>query len=181
MLNQARKGEKKLNIKSKSKSKSKSGSEILSLAELKTILKKSGLKLTKSRILILNLLVQKALPITVEDIMKNLKSESPDKTTIYRILKQAVSKGLVNEIHFKDGIVRYEAKILDQHDDCCHVEKSCHCHHIVCKSCGIVDHIDSHLLEDAIKKVSNKVKGFSVVDEHTLEFFGYCNSCSTLK
>ena len=177
MLNKAGKDEKKLNKKSKSKLVSKTSS----LTELTSALKKSGLKLTKSRILILNLLIQKALPVTAEEIMKSLKSESPDKTTVYRILKQAVSKGLVNEIHFKDGIVRYEAKILDNHDDCCHAEHACHCHHVVCKSCGIVDHIDSHLIEDAIKKVSNKVKGFSIVDEHALEFFGYCNNCSSIK
>lgn len=161
------------NLAPKEKSQHKNESEVA----LKSALKKTGLKLTKSRILILNLLIQKALPVTAEEIMKVLKLKSPDKTTVYRILKQAVSKGLVNEIHFKDGIIRYEAKILDSHDDCCHAEHSCHCHHIVCKSCGVVDHIDSHVLEDALKKASKKVKGFPVVDEHTLEFFGYCNNC----
>lgn len=134
------------------------------------LLKSAGLKSTQGRIGVLDVLIQAGLPQTVEQLSATLGSKAPDRATLYRIVDQFVQSGLAKEIHFNDSVVRYEINGLEEHDHCCH--------HVVCKNCGLVAHIESNDVEKAISKMTSKVKAFAQVDEHTLEFFGVCNSCA---
>lgn len=137
---------------------------------LTDVLKRNNLKITNQRIALYSALIIDGLPLSVEEIMKKMSKSAPSKPSIYRLLEQAVKIGLAKETHFKDGIIRYESHVHNDHNHNC-------CHHIVCKSCGKVDHIEVDHMEDLFKKTSKKIKNFPIVDDHTLEFFGFCLDC----
>lgn len=171
-------------------------------------LKRNNLKVTSQRMLLLDRLTQKAVPLSVPELTKSLSALSPNRTTVYRILTEAVKAKIVAEIHFKDGITRYESRIKPEESHThTYTSKQAstragtntgktkqirstspkrliessdddHCHHVVCKGCGKVDHVNTDAIEEILKKVSRKIKGFSQVNEHTLEFFGFCTYCT---
>ncbi|MFA6405886.1 MAG: Fur family transcriptional regulator [Candidatus Paceibacterota bacterium] len=121
------------------------------------ILKELGLKTTKVRLQILKKLKH---PIDAIELTRLLKV---NKTSVYRELKQLISKGLVEEIEFGDGKKRYELSSLGHH------------HHLFCLNCHKVEDvvIDEKLINQSLLV---KSPNFMVV-KHNLEFFGYCQSC----
>ncbi len=150
-------------------------------AILKLAFYKAGLKITTPRMLVLKALIKKKLPISVEDLIKSMSALSPNQATIYRILNQAVEMGIAEIIHFKDGISRYEAKLprLIRGNLSVSIKNNTdHCHHVVCKGCGKITHIHIEEIEDGIQKQSVKIDGFPIINEHTLDFFGFCTKCS---
>jgi Fur family transcriptional regulator, ferric uptake regulator len=133
------------------------------------VLKRYGLKNTLPRQQILTVLSAHDQPITVEDISRLIGKKSPDIVTVYRNLSTFKENKLVNEVSFKDGAIRYELNTDGEH-----------CHHAVCTSCGIAEHIHDVKLEHALDLVTSKLKLFNRVKEHSLEFFGLCKKCTTL-
>lgn len=85
-----------------------------------------------------------------------------NKTTVYRQIEKLLTENVIIEVELGDGKKRYELKSLDHH------------HHLVCKKCGSLEDIelDEHII---LKEVSRK-SNFKVED-HSLEFFGYCVKC----
>lgn len=163
------KAEQKINSSAKSAKVSKateSARPNLPIEKIAELLPKLGLKVTTTRMLVFDILNKNDKPLTVPEISKKLGSLAPDQTTIYRVLDQAVTVGFAKKIHLKDSIVRYEIA-----GDCC-------CHHVVCRGCGLIEHIDNEAMERTIKQAVRKVKSFALVDEHNLEFFGLCKSCA---
>ena len=82
-------------------------------------LRNAGLKVTHPRVRILNLLEQnKARHLTAEDIYKQLLSENEDigLATIYRVLTQFESAGLVLKHNFEGGHAVYELDRGEHHD-----------------------------------------------------------------
>lgn len=138
--------------------------------DLSALLKVAGLKSTQGRIGVLETLFLTETPITVESIIKELGKTSPDRATVYRIVDQFVKVNLAKEVHFNDGVVRYEIVGAVEHDHCCH--------HVVCKNCGFAEHVESTQIESAIEKLIAHVPNFRSVDGHSLEFFGTCNGCT---
>jgi Fe2+ or Zn2+ uptake regulation protein len=141
--------------------------------DLSALLKAAGLKSTQGRIGVLETLFLTETPITVEAIIKELGKTSPDRATVYRIVDQFVKADLAKEVHFNDGVVRYEIVGAVEHDHCCH--------HVVCKNCGFAEHVESAQIESAIEKLISKVPNFKSVEGHSLEFFGTCNGCAGTK
>lgn len=134
-----------------------------------SLLKKYGLKNTEGRNRILEVLHNNDQPLSVEDILKRLEKHTPDIVTVYRTLETLKNKKLLSEVTFKDGISRFEIVSSDGE----------HCHHAVCTSCGVAEHIHDEGLEKALNSVSSHLKLFKNVNEHSLEFFGVCKKCVT--
>ena len=135
-----------------------------------SILKQHGLKNTEGRNRILDVLSNNDQPLSVEDIIKHLGKKAPDIVTVYRTLETLKNKKVLNEVTFKDGVSRFEMTSLDGE----------HCHHAVCTSCGVAEHIHDEKLEKALDTVSSHLKLFKNISEHSLEFFGVCKKCATL-
>ena len=86
------------------------------------------------------------------------------QTTVYRTLKLLCDAGLASEIHFNDGITRYEVARPDSHHD-----------HIVCLSCGrIVEIFDPRI--EALQREIGESYGF-VLSGHLHNLYGICESC----
>lgn len=149
---------------------------------MKHTLEHHKLKKTDSREAVLSVLGKSLKPMSVEDIFalvkkdkaflrgdnSKLKAKKPDLVTVYRTLETFKLADIVREVVFKDRITRYE--LIDEHGG--------HCHHAVCDSCGLTEHIDDPAVEKALSVLSKKFKHIKKVDDHILEFFGVCDKCS---
>ncbi len=133
----------------------------------KTI-KHKGLRLTKTRRAVLELLVATHTPLSVSRILDELacRGLSVNKTTVYRELEQLEKVGMVKSLSLQDRKQYFELATRDHH------------HHFVCIECDEVEDVlfdESDLLRQEALLV--RKKGFSVF-RHSLEFFGLCKMCS---
>ena len=129
------------------------------------LLRSAGFKVTPARLALLEILMTKCAPLTVEDIAAQMPT-GINATTIYRALDQFAQAGLVHQTHFRDGKTYYEYQ-------------SHHHHHIVCTGCGVKEEI-SLCVESSLSRVIKESKKFNHVQDHILEFFGVCQDCATV-
>jgi len=126
-------------------------------------LKSAGLRITRPRIAILETLIRRDSPATIEQIHQDLASDACDLVTVYRCLAAFEELGLVRRCFFHNGTSLYEINLNDsQH------------HHIVCRSCGKVERVDV-CLTDSIESML-RGRGYDQVTQ-MLEFFGVCPDC----
>ena len=139
----------------------------LILDELKSVLKRNGLKQTKQREAILKTLYTHSEHHSPEDILRLLKEDFPKEkigiATIYRTLSLFEDEGLVESISFgKDG-KKYEIGHKKHHD------------HLICVNCGkIIEFIDN-IIEKQQETVA-KQNNFYMIN-HSMKIVGYCEKC----
>jgi len=126
-------------------------------------LKKAGLKSTLPRLKILTLL--ESAPdrhMTAEDVYRALLDggEEIGLATVYRVLTQFESAGLVIRHNFEGGRSVFELNDEGHHD------------HLVCVECGAVFEFYDKAIEDRQRKVAEEA-GFSLHD-HSLYLYGVC-------
>lgn len=129
-------------------------------------LKKAGLKATAPRLKILEILDNnRALHMSAEDVYKLLLESGEDVglATVYRVLTQFESAGLVSRHHFEGGHSVFE---LDQ---------GVHHDHILCVKCGRVDEFVDEIIERQQRAVSERL-GY-VMTDHSLCIYGVCTAC----
>ena len=129
-------------------------------------LKKAGLKVTLPRMKILELLEASTVRHqSAEDIYRALLDEGEEigLATVYRVLTQFESAGLVERHHFESGQAVFELSEKGHHD------------HIVCVSCGKVEEFYDEMIESRQREVASD-KGYEVT-EHSLTLYGKCPDC----
>jgi Fur family transcriptional regulator, ferric uptake regulator len=134
-------------------------------------LRNAGLKVTLPRVKILEIL-ERSNPrhISAEDMYKALLEDGEDigLATVYRVLTQFETAGLVTRHHFEGGHSVFELNQGTHHD------------HILCVKCGRVDEFVDSEIETRQKKIAS-AKGYEMTD-HSLYIYGICSSCrKTLK
>lgn len=129
-------------------------------------LRKAGLKVTLPRLKILEIL-EKADPhhMSAEDVYKKLLESGDDVglATVYRVLTQFETAGLVKRHNFEGGFAVFEIDQGEHHD------------HLVCVKCGRVD----EFIDEAIEKrqaLIAKQADFKMTD-HSLTVYGICKKC----
>lgn len=132
----------------------------------KELFTSQGLKNTKSRNLIYNILEQSDIPVTAEQVFLKLKESdsSMNLSTVYRILEVFVDKGIAIKLNVTDS-----AKSMFE------LNRMEHKHHIVCISCKKMFSVDGCPFEEYEEKVREKLD-FDVTG-HKFEIFGYCREC----
>jgi Fur family ferric uptake transcriptional regulator len=137
-------------------------------AKLDTYMSKKGLRSTVQRRAITDAFFSGPSHVTIEDVLA--ESRKIDKrigyATVYRTLKLFTDCGVAEELHFGDGVSRYELSdgSTEQHHD-----------HLICMSCNkIVEFHDDEIeqLQDAVAERFN----FEVVS-HKHEVYGLCGDC----
>ncbi|VAW51945.1 Ferric uptake regulation protein FUR [hydrothermal vent metagenome] len=129
-------------------------------------LKNVGLKVTLPRMKILEFLESsKVRHQSAEDIYRSLLNDGVEigLATIYRVLTQFESAGLVERHHFESGQAVFELSEKGHHD------------HIVCISCGKVEEFFDEMIENRQREVAAS-KGYKVTD-HSLILYGKCPDC----
>lgn len=133
-------------------------------------LREVGLKATVPRVKILEIMEQSAVRhFSAEDIYKALLDEGEEVgiATIYRVLTQFESAGLVTRHHFEGGISVFELDHGEHHD------------HMLCIKCGKVEEFVDDVIEQRQKDIAAKA-GFSMTD-HSLNIYGVCEKCQKEK
>ena len=133
----------------------------------RAILNKAGLRATKPRLLLLELLEKTHTPLSIHDFVLKLRNNNIDQVTIYRSVETFTRVGIVREVDFQGQLARYELPDVD-HDH----------HHIVCTKC--------HKIEDFIgcdvarieKKALQQSNCFSQIIGHSFDLYGLCNMCA---
>lgn len=126
-------------------------------------LRKAGLKVTLPRLKILDILEGSATPhLSAEDIYKSLIDSREDigLATVYRVLTQFETAGLVTRHHFEDGMAVFELNQGEHHD------------HIVCLDCGRVEEFVDGGIEERQDAVADRL-GFEI-RHHALVMYGHC-------
>ncbi|MFQ5760577.1 MAG: ferric iron uptake transcriptional regulator [Acidiferrobacterales bacterium] len=126
-------------------------------------LKRAGLKATLPRLKILRILEDSKDPhLTAEDIYKRLLSigEEVGLATVYRVLTQFETAGLVIRHNFEGGRSVFEINHGGHHD------------HMVCVSCGKVFEFCDSAIEQRQRKVAENA-GF-IMEDHALYLYGVC-------
>lgn len=135
-------------------------------------IRKAGLKVTLPRVKILEILeTSDARHVSAEDVYKQLLANGEDigLATVYRVLTQFESAGLVERHQFDGGHSVFELNRGSHHD------------HIVCIRCGKVE----EFIDDSIEQRQHEIaadKGFEIAD-HSLVIYGECKkeNCPNLK
>ncbi|MCG7868810.1 MAG: ferric iron uptake transcriptional regulator [gamma proteobacterium symbiont of Stewartia floridana] len=128
-------------------------------------IRKAGLKVTLPRVKILELLENSAQRhVSAEDVYKMLleKGEEIGLATVYRVLTQFESAGLVTRHNFEGGHAVFELERGNHHD------------HLVCVVCGKVEEFVDSTIENRQKEIA-KDHGFEIVD-HSLIIYGHCGN-----
>lgn len=126
-------------------------------------LKKAGLKTTIPRLKILGILEQSRVRhMTAEDVYKELLDAGEDigLATVYRVLTQFESAGLVIRHNFEGGRSVFELDDEGHHD------------HMVCVECGRVFEFYDKTIEERQRKVAENA-GF-ILEGHSLHMYGVC-------
>ena len=129
-------------------------------------LRKAGLKVTLPRVKIMQILeASKDRHMSAEDVYKALRDADEDVglATVYRVLTQFESAGLVMRHHFEGGHSVFEMSTEDHHD------------HIVCTKCGKVEEFIDEIIEERQALMAKK-HGFTISD-HSLYLYGLCAVC----
>jgi len=128
-------------------------------------LKSAGLRITQPRIAILDALIKRSLPASIEQIHGDLSGSACDLVTVYRCLAAFEELGLVRRCYFHNGTSLYQISLGNEP-----------VYHVVNKGDNSVEALDpetSSELRAALTKVEEKLKarGYSEVS-HMVEFFG---------
>lgn len=129
-------------------------------------LKKAGLKATLPRIKILEILEKTELRhMSAEDVYKALLESGEDVglATVYRVLTQFESAGLVFRHNFEGGHSVFELNEGHHHD------------HILCIKCGRVDEFFDESIEQRQREIARE-RGY-VMTDHNLTIQGVCPKC----
>ncbi|MDZ4765182.1 MAG: transcriptional repressor [Chloroflexota bacterium] len=132
------------------------------------IIRASGHRVTKQRIVILDAVCDAGKHTTLGEIYARVRAVDPsvDRSTLYRTLKLFIELGLVVSAEPGNGETYYE------------IAKSRPHHHLVCRECGAEQEIGQNLLQGMFDQVYEQV-GFKVETDH-LVLFGRCTRCQAL-
>ena len=122
-------------------------------------LRKAGLKITLPRVKILQMLESDTRHMSAEEVYKKLleMDEEVGLATVYRVLTQFESAGLVMRHNFEGGHSVFELARGDHHD------------HMVCAETGAVIEFHSEEIERLQKKIAAE-HGYELVD-HSLVLY----------
>lgn len=118
-----------------------------------------GLKCTRQRCDILNILSKSELPMSVDDIYRQTKEMS--LSTIYRAMEMFCEKGIVQSETINNSSEMYYS-LKDQN----------HCHYAICLQCNAIRYVETC----PVHEHGLMVDGFKITG-HKLELYGYCDKC----
>tara|TARA_B110000438_G_scaffold284264_1_gene313146 strand:- start:508 stop:963 length:456 start_codon:yes stop_codon:yes gene_type:complete len=133
-------------------------------------LQASGMRYSKSRRAIVEILVKAKRPLTLVEILELSDKRHLPQSSAYRNTVELSKAGVVRRLATGNDHNRFE---LDE-------SLIGHHHHLVCIVCGEIEDFEvSEDLENSISQLEEKLgnKGFSV-EGHTFDIQGRCSGCS---
>ena len=142
------------------------------LEGIKDTLKQRGVRLTRQRRILLELIDESGQHLDAERLYLLAKEKDPklNRVTVYRTLKMLKEGGLVDELdlmHIGGDQHFYETRMKQEHA------------HIICLRCGKVEEFFGEPLQKLRRQVESHF-GFQIVLART-EVGGYCSHCQVLR
>jgi Fur family transcriptional regulator, ferric uptake regulator len=144
----------------------------MAVAGIKDSLKERGVRLTRQRQILLDLIDKSGQHLDAERLYLMAKEKDPklNRVTVYRTLKMLKAGGLVDELdlmHIGGDQHFYETRMKQEHA------------HIICLRCGKVEEFFGEPLQKLRKQIEQHF-GFEVLLART-EVGGYCSHCQALR
>jgi Fur family transcriptional regulator, ferric uptake regulator len=139
---------------------------------IKDSLKQRGVRLTRQRQILLDLIDQSGQHLNAERLYQLGREKDPklNRVTVYRTLKLLKAGGLVDELdlmHHEGDQHYYETRLKQEHA------------HVICLRCGKIEEFFGDLLQKMRGQIHQHF-GFEVVLMRT-EVGGYCAHCQVLR
>lgn len=144
----------------------------MAVAGIKDSLKERGVRLTRQRQILLDLIDKSGQHLDAERLYLMAKEKDPklNRVTVYRTLKMLKAGGLVDELdlmHIGGDQHFYETRLKQEHA------------HIICLRCGKVEEFFGEPLQKLRRQIEQHF-GFEVLLART-EVGGYCSHCQALR
>jgi Fur family transcriptional regulator, ferric uptake regulator len=141
-------------------------------AGIQDSLRQRGVRLTRQRRILLDLIDHSGRHLDAESLYQLAKEKDPklNRVTVYRTLKLLKAGGLVDELdlmHYGGDQHYYETRLKQEHA------------HIICLRCGKVEEFFGEPLHKLRRQVEAHF-GFEIVLART-EIGGYCPHCQSLR
>ena len=144
----------------------------MAVSGIKDSLKQRGVRLTRQRQILLDLIDQSGQHLNAERLYEMAREKDPklNRVTVYRTLKLLKAGGLVDELdlmHHDGDQHYYETRMKQEHA------------HVICLRCGKIE----EFFGDLLKKMRDQIEshfGFDIVLART-EVGGYCSHCQVLR
>src|SRR5437899_2092841 len=148
------------------------GVSFMALDSIEGSLKERGVRLTRQRQILLELIDKTGEHLDAERLFQMAKERDPklNRVTVYRTLKMLKEGGLVDELdlmHYGGDQHYYETRLKQEHA------------HVICLRCGKVEEFFGEPLQRLRKQIESHF-GFQVLLART-EVGGYCAHCQTLR
>lgn len=138
-----------------------------SLEQLKTTIRRAGLRSTSPRVAVLKRLLVATTPVSHGELVDTLSTEGMDRTTIYRNLVDLTDAGLVQRTDLGDHVWRFELKRGEG--------ESVRHPHFTCTDCGAVACLPEVTL--SVKKGQGVPKSLSK-QKVEIQLRGKCDDCA---
>jgi Fur family transcriptional regulator, ferric uptake regulator len=144
----------------------------MAVSGIKDSLKQRGVRLTRQRQILLDLIDKSGQHLDAERLYLMAKEKDPklNRVTVYRTLKMLKAGGLVDELdlmHIGGDQHFYETRMKQEHA------------HIICLRCGKVEEFFGEPLQKLRRQIEQHF-GFEVLLART-EVGGYCSHCQALR
>ncbi len=142
------------------------------LEDTKDSLKQRGVRLTRQRQILLDLIDQSGQHLDAERLFLMAKEKDPklNRVTVYRTLKLLKKGGLVDELdlmHHEGDQHYYETRLKQEHA------------HVICLRCGRIEEFFGEPLQRMREQIENHF-GFEILIART-EIGGYCSHCQAMR
>jgi Fur family ferric uptake transcriptional regulator len=105
--------------------------------------------------------------LDIEDELRSREGRRVGRASIYRVLDELVTLGLLSRVEVGDGVARYEPQRPHHENE--------HHHHLVCDGCGKLTPFTDDELERTIRRVARR-EAFAIND-HDVTLHGSCKNC----
>ena len=134
------------------------------LESFKKILKESGLKYTRQREIVLNILYHSDTHFTPESLYMEIKRKEPNLNvgiaTVYRTLNLLEDSQMVTSLSFGAAGKKFELANKPHHD------------HLICKNCGKIVEFENSIVERQQALIAKEHK-FKLTG-HLMQLYGIC-------
>ncbi|OGB99304.1 MAG: hypothetical protein A3G35_03520 [candidate division NC10 bacterium RIFCSPLOWO2_12_FULL_66_18] len=133
--------------------------------QLRQALHDQGLKLTRSRLAVLQVLAATSAHLKVAEVHRRARQIDGrvGLASVYRTMELLARLRLVKHVHVEHRH-RHYARIREHHG-----------HHLVCNGCGLVVEFSDCQLERLTRALARRTK--FRIEGHCMEFFGQCREC----
>lgn len=144
----------------------------MAVSGIKDSLKQQGIRLTRQRQILLDLIDQSGQHLDAEQLFQLGRAKDPklNRVTVYRTLKLLKAGGLVDELdlmHHSGDQHYYETRLKQEHA------------HVICLRCGKIEEFFGEPLTRMREQIQSHF-GFEIVLART-EVGGYCAHCQVLR